>query len=345
MKSKEQSIHPEKQDKVDLLSELSMLIEQSRQQVAIQVNSSVAQLFWKIGFLISTEILKNKRAEYAKEIVPTISTQLQEKYGNSFELKNLRRMMQFAEQFSDFQIVVTLSRQLTWSHFIVLIPLKTTEAKEFYAHQVAQKNLSVRDLRKEITLKTFERTAIANAQICQSDIIPANTFKDPYFLEFLGLKNTYLEKDLESAILRELETFILELGKGFAFVERQKRMIIDGEDFNLDLLFYHRPTKRLVAIELKLEKFHAKHKGQMELYLKWLNRYEKHEGENTPIGLILCSESSREQIELLEMHKDGIMVAEYWTDLPPKKELQQKIHRLIIEAKERLERNKLNAKL
>ena len=149
-----------------------------------------------------------------------------------------------------------------------------------------------------------------------------------------------MEKDLETTILNELQMFILELGKGFAFVERQKRMIIDGEDFHLDLLFYHRNLNRLVAIELKLGKFEAKHKGQMELYLKWLNKYEKTERENPPIGLILCAESSREQVELLEMHKDGIMVAEYWTELPPKKQLEQKIHSILIEAKERLERIK-----
>ncbi len=150
-----------------------------------------------------------------------------------------------------------------------------------------------------------------------------------------------MEKDLESAILKELENFILELGRGFAFVERQKRMIIDGEDFYLDLLFYHRHLKRLVAIELKLGKFEAKHKGQMELYLKWLDKYEKTENENPPIGLILCAESSREQVELLEMHKDGIAVAEYWTELPSKKELENKIHTLLIEARERLESQKL----
>jgi hypothetical protein len=150
-----------------------------------------------------------------------------------------------------------------------------------------------------------------------------------------------LEKDLEDAILRELESFILELGKGFAFVERQKRMIIDGEDFHLDLLFYHRKLKRLVAIELKLGKFKADYQGQMKLYLKFLDRYERQSDENEPIGLILCAGDSREQIELLEMHKDGIMVAEYWTDLPPKKELEEKIHTLLIEAKERLESRKL----
>jgi RecB family endonuclease NucS len=159
-------------------------------------------------------------------------------------------------------------------------------------------------------------------------------------LDFLGLKDGYLENDIESAILKELELFILELGKGFTFVERQKRMIIDGEDFYLDLLFYNRKLKRLVAIELKLGKFKPAHKGQMELYLKWLDKYEKQEGENSPIGLILCAEKSQEQVELLEMHKDGIMVAEYWTDLPPKKQLEEKLHSLLIEVKQRLENRK-----
>jgi predicted nuclease of restriction endonuclease-like (RecB) superfamily len=325
----------------DLVVELSQLIEQSKKQVASQVNSAVTILFWQIGNRINQDILQNKRAEYSKQIVSTVSTQLKERYGKNFELRNLRRMMQFAEQFTDFQIVVPLSRQLSWSHFVELLPLKTIEAKLFYAQNASNNLFGIRELRRQIDLKTFERTSIADAQIVEATQIPFNTFKDPYILDLLGLQDSYLEKDLENAILHDLETFILELGKGFSFVERQKRMIIDGEDFNLDLLFYHRKLKRLVAIELKLGKFQAKHKGQMELYLKWLDKYEKQDGENTPIGLILCAESSREQIELLEMHKDGIMVAEYWTDLPPKKQFEEKIHLLLIEARERIERKKL----
>jgi predicted nuclease of restriction endonuclease-like (RecB) superfamily len=327
--------------KNELFNELSQLIEQSKQQVAVQANSAVTILFWQVGNRINQEILQNKRAEYGKQIVQTLSAQLESKYGRNFEVKNLRRMMQFAEQFTDFQIVVTLSRQLSWSHYLAILPIKTHEAKVFYANQVGNSFMSVRELRRQIGLKAFERTNIADAQINETTRIPSNTFKDPYILDLLGLQNTFLEKDLEEAILHDLETFILELGKGFTFVERQKRMIIDGEDFNLDLLFYHRKLKRLVAIELKLGKFQAKHKGQMELYLKWLDKYEKQEGENTPIGLILCAESSREQIELLEMHKDGIMVAEYWTDLPPKKQFEEKIHLLLTEARERIERKKL----
>ncbi len=315
-----------------LLTELSQLIEQSQQQVPLHCC---------FGILAHVSIPKYSKTNGQIKIVVTLSRQLEDKYGRNFEVGNLRRMLQFAEQFPDIQIVATLWRQLSWSHFKELIPLKSQKAKLFYAEVSATQGLGIRELRKQISTKTFERSSIANLQNASNHPAIHNTFKDPYFLDFVGLQNTYLEKDLEAAILRELEAFILELGKGFAFVERQKRMIIDDEDFHLDLLFFHRNLKRLVAIELKLGKFEAKHKGQMELYLKWLDKYEKKEGELPPVGLILCAESSREQIELLEMHKDGIMVAEYWTELPPKKQLEKKIHSLLIEAKERIERNKL----
>jgi predicted nuclease of restriction endonuclease-like (RecB) superfamily len=325
----------------DLFNELSQLIEQSQTRLQSAANSTVALLFWQIGQRINQDILQNKRADYGKQIVSTLSTQLKNKYGKNFELRNVQRMLQFAEQFQDFEIVVPLSRQLSWSHFVELLPLKNTEAKLFYAQTSIQQALGIRELRQLIATKAYERTSIANIQLKNNSPIPLNTFKDPYILDFLGIKDGYLEKDLESAILKELESFILEAGRGFAFVERQKRMIIDSEDHHLDLLFYHRKLKRLVAIDLKIGKFQAKDKGQMELYLKWLDRHEKQEGEEKPVGLILCAETSREQIELLEMHKDGIMVAEYWTELPPKKELEKRLHKALIEAREMLERKKL----
>jgi len=327
---------------IDLINELSQLVEQSQRQVIIQNNAALTLLFWQIGYRVNETILQNKRAEYGKQIVPTLSAQLESRYGRSFTEKNLRRMLRFAEQFPDKEIVVKLAHKLSWSHFIEILPIKDTTAMLFYANQISDQLMSVRDLRKQIAAKTFERATIANIQTSSSEHDLKYNFKDPYLLDFLNLGNAYLEKDLEQAILDELEKFILELGKGFTFVERQKRMIIDGEDFNLDLLFFHRRLKRLVAIELKLGKFQAKQKGQMELYLKWLDKYEKQDGENTPIGLILCAESSREQIELLEMHKDGIIVAEYWTELPPKKQFEEKIHSLLTEAKEKIERKYLS---
>ncbi len=250
-------------------------------------------------------------------------------------------MMQFADIFPGYQIVAPLARQLSWSHFTILIPIKQHEARMFYAQQSVESGWSKRELRKQIERKAFERKEIAQIQLSEADTEIRASFKDPYFLDFLGLKERYLENDLEGAILKELEHFILELGKGFAFVERQKRIILDGVDFYIDLLFFHRKLKRLVAIELKLTKFKPAYKGQMELYLKWLNKYEKQEGENPPIGLILCAEKSNEQIELLEMGKDGIMVAEYWTELPPKSELEAKLHQAFIEATARIEQKKL----
>ncbi|WP_392447159.1 YhcG family protein [Capnocytophaga canis] len=321
----------------NLLSELSVLIENGQQQIVYYANSTLTLVFWQVGKRINEDVLNNERATYGKRIVPMIANELESKYGRNFTEKNIRRMMQFAEVFPDFQIVVPLARQLSWSHFLILIPLKNHEARMFYAELAVSENLGKRELRKQITTKAFERMQIANLQVQQSEIIPINTFKDPYLLDFLGLRSDYLEKDIETAILHKLESFILELGKGFAFVERQKRMIIDGEDFYLDLLFFHRKLKRLIAIELKIGKFQAKHKGQMELYLKWLNKYERQEGEEAPIGLILCAENSKEQVELLEIHKDGIMVAEYWTELPPKKQLEKKLHEAFIEAREQFE--------
>jgi len=324
-----------------LLDEISVWVEQSRRAIYAQANSVSISLFWRIGRRINNEILHNQRAGYGKQIVVTLARQLAERYGRCFEEKNLRRMLQFAEQFSDEEIVVSLSRQLSWSHFLALIPLKSSEAKMFYAQESMNGNLGVRELRNLISRKAFERKEIADTQITVASPIPTGTFKDPYLLDILGLKDEYLEADLEEAILRELEKFILEFGKGFAFVERQKRMIIDGDDYHLDLLFYNRFLKRLVAVELKQGKFKAEYNGKMKLYLGWLDKYERQEGENAPIGIILCAESSREQIELLKLDRDGILVAEYWTTLPPKKEFEAKIHALLTEERERLERRKL----
>jgi hypothetical protein len=201
-----------------LFSEISALIEQARSTAISQANFALTLLFWKIGRRVNEEILQNQRADYGKRIVVTLARQLAEKYGRNFEEKNLRRMLQFAEQFPEEQIVGPLARQLSWSHFLMLLPLKTHEAKLFYAQKVIEGCLGKRDLRQLISRKAFERTAIADAQLAPNSPVPQGTFKDPYLFDFLGLKNDYLENDLETAILRELESFILEFGKGFAFV-------------------------------------------------------------------------------------------------------------------------------
>jgi len=298
-------------------------------------------MYWEIGHHIRSTVLDGERAEYGKKVVVTLSQQLVRKYGQSFEIDNIRRMIRFAEKFDDFKIVATLSPQLSWSHFVEILPLETEQARLYYANDAITRNLGIRELRRQIARKAFERQEIANSQLSMDSTMPFNVFKDPFILDTLGLKENFLEADLEKAILTELESFILEFGHGFTFVERQKRMTMDGDDYTLDLLFYHRILRRLVAIELKIGKFVPAYKGQMEFYLKWLNRYERQDGENEPIGIILCTMASRNQIELMELDKSGIAVAEYWTNLPPKEDFERKIKEILIEAKERLERRRL----
>ena len=322
-----------------LHSELRALIASSRQRLAGAVNAELTRLYWNVGQRLRTEVLGEGRASYGSQLLDQLGQLLTQEFGRGFESRNLRRMVKFAESFPDAAIVSTLSTQLSWSHMVAIVALKTPQARQFYANQAAQDGWSVRELAHQIDRKAFERTELATLQApAAQPTAPAQVFKDPYFLDFLGLRQGHDEADLETAILRQLEAFILELGRGFAFVERQKRMVIDGDDFYLDLLFFHRRLRRLVAIELKLGRFKAAHKGQMELYLKWLDKHERQPGEEAPIGLILCAESSREQVELLQMHKDGITVAEYWTELPPKAELEQKLHAALLEVRERLAR-------
>ncbi len=330
----------------NLHAELRTLIASSRQRLAGAVNAELTRLYWSVGQRLRTEVLGDGRASYGTQLLDILlGQQLTQEFGRGFESRNLRRMVKFAESFPDAAIVSTLSAKLSWSHMVAIVALKTPQARQFYANQAATNTWSVRELTHQIERKAFERTELASLQAPTqaepTEASPTQVFKDPYFLDFLdflGLRQGHDEADLEAAILRQLEAFILELGRGFAFVERQKRMVIDGEDFYLDLLFYHRRLRRLVAIELKLGRFKAAHKGQMELYLKWLDKHERQAGEEAPIGLILCAESSREQVELLQIHKDGITVAEYWTELPPKAELEQHLHQALIEARERLAR-------
>ena len=331
----------------ELLSDLRALIHESREVVSQAVNSALVLLYWQIGHRIHGDILGQERAAYGEEIVSTLSRQLQAEFGNGFSRPNLFRMIRFAEAFPEPQIVSTLSRQLSWSHFVEIIPLDDSLKREFYAEMCRLERWSVRTLRDKLGGMLFERTALSKkpeelakqelAKLRDEDrLTPDLVFRDPYLLDFLGLQDTYSEKDLETAVLRELESFILELGSGFAFVARQKRMVIDQRDFYLDLLFYHRKLRRLVAIELKLGPFEAAHKGQMELYLRWLEKHEMQEGEESPLGLILCADKSDEQIELLQLDQRGIRVAAYMTELLPRPLLQEKLHAAVAAARARL---------
>lgn len=331
-----------------LLHDLRGLIEETRSTVATTVNAALTMLYWRVGKRINEEILQGERADYGKAIVATVSRQLVEEFGAGFTEKSLRRMIQFAEAFPDSQIVATLSRQLSWSHFRELLPLDKPLQRDFYAEMCRMERWNVRTLRKKIDSMLFERTALSRKPnelirleldaLRHEDLLtPDLVFRDPYFLDFLGLKDRYREKDLEDAILLELEQFLLELGAGFSFIARQKRIQVDNDDYYLDLLFFHRRLKRLVAIELKLGYFKPADKGQMELYLRWLDRYERQAGEEPPIGLILCAGKKHETVELLELEQSGIRVAEYLTELPAREILEQELHKAIAQARERMD--------
>jgi len=331
-----------------LIDDIQSLIAGARQHVVTTANATLTLLYWRIGERIRTEVLGGDRAKYGEQIVVTLARQLSAEHGTGFEEKNLRRMVQFAEVFPGEQTVVSLIRELSWSHFLALLPLKEPLQREFYAEMCRSQRWSVRTLRSKIAGMLYERTALSRkpaalarlelAALRDEDRLSTDlVLRDPYLLDFLGLRDTYQEKDLEAAILREMESFIMELGSGFAFMARQKRITLDGEDFYMDLLFYQRELRRLVVVELKLDRFRPEHKGQMELYLRWLDKYERKAGEEPPIGIILCTGKDQGRIELLELDKTGIHVAEYLTALPPKEVLQRKLREAAAASRARLQ--------
>ena len=298
-----------------LLNDICHIIEAARQRVAINVNRELTLMYWSIGERINKEVLQNQRAEYGKAIVSTLST------------------------------------QLPWSAFLEVLPVEDALAREFYITMAANERWSVRQLRNQMDAMLYERTLISRkpedviktelSTVRQGGAIsPDLVFKSPYFLDFTGLKGYYSEKKLEDMIISGMQQFLMELGNGFSFVDRQKRIIIDGEDFYLDLLFYHRKLHRLVAIDLKRTKFQAAYKGQMELYLRWLDKYERQPGEESPLGLLLCAAGNNEQIQLLQLGDAGIQVAQYYTELPDKDILRAQLQKEIAQAKLRLENQK-----
>ena len=331
-----------------LVGDIRVLIGEARAGLAATVNSALTMLYWRIGRRIRAEVLQGERAGYGEQIVASLARQLEADHGRGFGAKNLRHMLRFGEVFEAEEIVYALSRQLSWTHLRSLIYIDDPLKREFYLEMCRSEGWSTRTLQGRLDSMLFERTALSRKpdELLTSELAtlrdqgvlgPNLVLKDPYVLDFLGLRDRYLEKDLEDAILRELENFLLELGAGFSFVARQKRLQIDNNDFYIDLLFYNRRLRRLVAIELKLGEFKAADKGQMELYLRWLAKNEQEPGEAPPLGIILCTGKNREQIELLELGQSGIHVAEYLTGLPSRQLLEQKLHEAVALSKARLE--------
>lgn len=331
-----------------ILEDIRSLIEQTRQKVAATVNAGMTLMYWHIGERINREVLGGERAAYGKQIVATLSQELTKEYGGSqFSVKNLNRMRLFAERFSDLSIWTPMVSKLSWSHFLQVIPIEDDLKRQFYLTMAADQRWSKRTLKAKIDGMLYERTAIARQpdEVIMRDLTELRNerkmsadlaFHDPYFMDFLGLEGDYTEKDLESAIVGELQKFITEMGNDFAFMGRQKRITVDNEDYYIDLLFFNRRLRCMVAIDLKLTDFKAAYKGQMELYLRWLEKHEMLDGENKPIGLILCTGKNEEHVELMHLHESNIRVAEYLTSLPDKKLLEQKLQQAVELAKQKM---------
>lgn len=330
-----------------LVHDLGQMIEAARHQVAVAANASLTTLYWQVGHRVCTEALEDRRAEYGARIVAAIGRQLETRYGRGFGEKSLRHMIRFAEAFPDAEIVSALRRQLSWSHFKQLIYISDHLKRDFYAEMCRIEGWSTRVLAQKVDGMLYERTALSKkpedlirqelASLREKgEVSPALVFQDPYMLDFLDLADTYSEKDLESAILREIERFLLELGAGFAFVERQKRITLDGDDYYIDLLFFHRRMRRLIAIELKIGDFKPADSGQVELYLRWLDRHERQPSEEAPLGIVLCAGKKRETVEYLNLDTRGIHVAAYLTELPPREVLEERLRQAIEAAHNRL---------
>ena len=333
-------------DENKLYNDVSHLIEITRQRTIREVSRTGVMLYWHIGHRINHDILNSAREEYGAQIIKNLSEKLQKKHGIGFGYRVIHRCSQFERLFPDEKVILSLNTHLKWTHFVALLNIDNKLKREFYAEMCRIERWSTRELAKKIEDMLFERTAIAKRpeEIIEKEIVklretnalnPDLIIQDPYIFTYLGSHEIEDEKTLEDAILNDIEEFLLNLGNGFTFQERQKVIEIDGDFFKIDLLMFHRRLRCMVAIELKKGKFKPADKGQIELYLRWLEKHEMQPGENSPIGIVLCSEKSDERVELLQLGKSGIRVSQFITELPPKDVFEQRLHEAIERAREK----------
>ena len=329
-----------------LFSDVCSIIEGTRNRIATYLNTEVCMTNWYVGKRIKEDVLKNQRAEYGKQILKNLASRLSEKYGTGWGVGKLKHCVRSAYLFTEEEIGYAVRSQLTWTHLRSLMGVKDELARTFYMEMCRMEHWDTRTLDDKIDTQLYERTAISRRpeEVIKRELqnvketntlVPDLVFRSSYLLDILGLPDTFSEKDLEDAILSQIQLFIKEFGSDFAFLDRQKRITVDSVDYYIDLLFFHRGLKRLVVVDLKLGKFKPEYEGQMLLYLRYLNKNERREGEESPIGLILCSEGNTEHIEYLMLEEDSpIRVAQYYTKLPDKKLLSEKLQRAIAIAKE-----------
>ena len=336
----------EQQEENLLFNDVCEIIDGTRKRVATYVNTEVLLTNWHVGRRIKEDVLFNQRAEYGQQVVKRLSHRLVLRYGSGWKDRKLLHCIRAAYTFTEDEIVYAARIQLTWTHLRAIMFIEDPLARQFYIEMARIEHWDTRTLAAKIDKQLYERTAISRKpeelikkeleQVKETNqLLPDLVFRSSYFLDMLGLSDVFSENDLESAILTQIQQFIKELGTDFAFLDRQKRITVDATDYYIDLLFFHRGLRKVVAIDLKLGKFKPEYEGQMLLYLRYLNKNERREGEGTPIGLILCSEGNTEHIEYLMLDEDSpIKVAQYYTQLPDKKLLSEKLQRAIAIAKE-----------
>lgn len=320
-----------------LLSDIRQIIEQARQRVYQTVNSEMVHAYWHIGRLIvEDEQQGQQRATYGKQQLQQLSEQLTREFGKGFDASNLRNMRSF---YLCFPKRDALRHKLSWTHYRLLIRVENPKAREWYLREAMDQNWSARALERQIGVLYYERllasqdrTAVeqeAKANTTELRSRPEDYLRDPYVLDFLNLPSqTFLESELEQGLIDNLQQFLLELGKGFAFVARQQRISTDDQDFYIDLVFYNFKLKCFLLIDLKLGKLTHQDVGQMDSYVRIYDRHKKGEDDNPTIGLILCSQKS-ETIAKYSVLADNqqLFAAKYLPYLPTEDELRQELER------------------
>lgn len=309
-------------------SHIASLIAEAKQRAYQAVNHELVTLYWNIGEYLHQQV---STKAWGKAVVQDLAAFIAQTEPNvkGFSVQNLWRMKQFYETYNDEPKLAPLVREIPWTHHRLIVPCKTAQEREFYLRLVLKERLSKRELERQINASYFERVMLGNAQLSTiAKVLPqdiTNVFKDSYVLELLNLPDTHHEKDLQKAIAQNIAKFLLEFGRDFAFMGEEYPLQVGNQDFAIDLLFYHRKLRCLVAVELKIERFKPEHLGQLNFYLEALDRDIKTETENPSIGILLCKGKDDTVVEYaLSRTLSPTLVADYQTKLPNKALLQQK---------------------
>lgn len=318
----------------DLISaaELIHIIEESRQNALKKVNKELIKMYWKVGEFLSKE---TEHTSYGDAYIDEISREIQETFPGikGFNRRGLYRMKKFYETYKDNEIVTPLVTQISWTnHLLIMSGCKTDEEKEFYIRLCIKENYSKRQLERQLDSGYYERYMLSKETLLPESVkkLEENPFLDSYVMEFLDLPNEFHENDLRKALIRNMKDFILELGKDFTFIDEEYKVQVGGDDFRIDLLFYHRGLQCLVAIELKIGKFKPEYISKLDFYLEALDRQVKKENENPSVGLLLCAAKNDEVVEYaMSRTMSPMLVSQYQLQLPDKAVLEKKLQQLV----------------